>query len=96
MKVYLVFFNLRASSQLPAARNPKPAPKAGEEASGTLQCSENPLGLSVDFLESICRALLENDLGGEALIFIVVVCVHAVSEQLHLVLAELVQDGLAG
>lgn len=59
-------------------------------------CSEDPLGLSVDLLESGGGALVKDSLGGQALIFIVVVCVHAVSELFHLILAELVQNGLAG
>jgi hypothetical protein len=58
--------------------------------------SEDPLGLSVDLLEGGGSAFVEDVLGGEALIFIVVVCVHAVSELLDLVLAELVENGLAG
>ena len=42
--------------------------------------SEDPLGLGVHLLEGSGGAFVEDILGGQALIFIVVVCVHAVSE----------------
>lgn len=58
--------------------------------------SEDPLGLCVDLLESAGGALVKDGLGWQALIFIVVVCIHAVSELFHLILAELVEDGLTG
>jgi len=58
--------------------------------------SEEPLGLGVDLYEGGCGALVKDALGGQALIFIVVVCVHAVSELFHIILTELVKDSLAG
>ena len=58
--------------------------------------SEDPLGLGIDLLERSSSALVKDGLSREALIFIVVVCVHAISELLDLILTELVQDGLAG
>ena len=58
--------------------------------------SEDPLGLGVNLLEWCSSALVKNGLGREALIFIVVVCVHAISELLNFVLAELFKDSLAG
>ena len=58
--------------------------------------SEDPLRLCVDLLESGGGALVKDGLGWQALIFIVVVCIHAVSELFHLILAELVEDGLTG
>jgi hypothetical protein len=57
-------------------------------------CSEDPLWLGINLLESSSSALVEDGLGWQALIFIVVVCVHAVSELCHLILAELVKDSL--
>jgi len=41
-------------------------------------------------------ALVENGLGRKALIFIVVVCIHASSELVDLILAELGENGLTG
>ena len=58
--------------------------------------SEDPLGLGIDLLERSSSALVKDGLSREALIFIVVVCVHAISELLDLILTELVQDGLTG
>ena len=58
--------------------------------------SEDPLRLCVDLLESVGGALVKDGLGRQALIFIVVVCIHAVSELFHLILAPLVEDGLTG
>jgi len=57
--------------------------------------SEDPFWLGVDLFERCCSALIENCLCGEALIFIVVVCVHAVSKLFHLIFTELLKDGLA-
>jgi hypothetical protein len=61
-----------------------------------LHSSEEKLRLCIDLLEGGGSALVKNGLSRQALIFIVVVCVHAVSELLDLVLTELVKDGLAG
>lgn len=58
--------------------------------------SEDPLRLIVDLFESMLCALIKDVLGWQALIFIVVVCVHATSELIDLVLAPLAQDSLAG
>ena len=58
--------------------------------------SEDPLGLRVDLLEGRGSTFVEDVLGGEAPIFIVVVCVHAGSELLDIILTELVENGLAG
>ena len=65
---------------------------ASLSASGS---SEDQVGIGVDLLESDAGALVEDTLGGQALIFIVVVCVHAGPEVVHLVLAESLDDGLA-
>jgi hypothetical protein len=65
-------------------------------APGSLNGSEDPLGLSVNLLERESSAFVEDVFGWEALVFIVVVCVHAVSELFHLILTELVENGLTG
>jgi hypothetical protein len=57
--------------------------------------SEDPLRLIIDLFEGKCGTLIKNGLGGQALIFIVVVCVHASSELVDFVQAELAQDCLA-
>jgi len=42
--------------------------------------SEDPFWFFVDFLECLGSALIKNTLSIQALIFIVVVCIHAVSK----------------
>ena len=61
-----------------------------------LHSSEEKLRLCIDLLEGAGSALVKNGLSRQALIFIVVVCVHAISELLNLFLAELLQDSLSG
>ena len=59
-----------------------------------LHSSEEKLRLCIDLLEGRGSALVKNGLSRQALIFIVVVCVHASSELVDLVLAEPGQDSL--
>ena len=60
-----------------------------------LHSSEEKLRLCIDLLEGSGSALVKNALSRQALIFIVVVCVHAVSKLFHLIFTELLKDGLA-
>ena len=80
----------------PGSRSPRSETYNSRHEGRRCACSEDPLGLGVDLLEGVGSALVEDHLGGEALIFIVVVCVHAVSELFHIILAELVKNGLTG
>ena len=57
-------------------------------------CSKDPFRLGVHLLESFRSAFVKNNLGWQALVFIVVVCVHAISELFHIVCAPLLEDGL--
>ncbi len=67
-----------------------------EPSKDALQRSEDPLRLVVDLFKGDLGALIKDHLRGQALIFIVVVCIHASSELVDIVLAPLAQDGLAG
>jgi hypothetical protein len=58
-------------------------------------CSKDPFRLGVHLLESFRSTFVKNNLGWQALVFIVVVCVHAISELFHIILTPFVKDGLA-
>ena len=63
-----------------------------------LNCSVDPLASTggVYSFEGRTRALVEDTLGLEALVLIVTVGLHAISESLQVIGAELLQDVLAG
>ena len=61
-----------------------------------ISCSEDEILVGIDFLESLSRALVKDTFLNQAIVFVKIIGLHAVSEGAHVFLAELSEDSLSG